>query len=84
MKLTHTTAHALFNIGSPNSAQLHLLGLPPYPLKKGWMKELIGREMPDDLYQQVLALKGRKPKGAMVKEWRAAKIVIDPSAKNLL
>ncbi len=76
MTITHETAHALFNMGSPNSAQLHLLGLPPYPLQKGWMKDLVGREVPDDLYQKVLALKGRKPKGALKKEWRVGRIVL--------
>lgn len=82
MKLTRDSVHALFNCGAPNSAQLHLLGLPGYPLRSGWMEPLMGREIPNWLYQRILDLKGRKPKGALRKNWRAAEVVFDPSVKQ--
>lgn len=68
MILNEQNIAALFNNNSPNSAQIHLLGLKP--MKPGWMKRLVGREIPDDVYMKALALKGRKPKGALRSEWR--------------
>lgn len=74
MKLTLENLHALFNEGAPNSAQLHLLGVKK--ARRGWLKQMVGREITDELYQRILSIKGRKPKGATRKEWREAKIVM--------
>jgi hypothetical protein len=81
MIITKKNLMALFNCGAPNSAQLTLLGLPPYPLKKGWMKKAIGKEISDDLYRTLMSLKGRKPRGAKRKEWRKGEVVMEESAQ---
>lgn len=78
MRLTKDNIHALFNEGSPNSPQRVYLNIP-YPLRKGWLDRLVGREIPDADYDHLKSLKGPKPKGTPVKEWRAGK-VRQPSA----
>lgn len=79
MKLNRRNLHALFNSGAPNSAQLALLGLPPYPLKPGWMKLAIGKEVTEEFYSHLMSLKGRKPRGVKRKEWRKGHKEIEPS-----
>ncbi len=79
MIITQENLAALFNFGAPNSAQLTLLGLPPYPLKKGWMMEAIGKDIPEDIYLLAMSLKGRKPRGAQRKAWRKGEVVLEGS-----
>lgn len=81
MTLTLKTLHALFNEGAPNSAQLHLLGVKK--ARRGWLKQMVGREITDDLYQQVLSIKGRKPKGANKEDWRQGRVVKQPTQKAM-
>ena len=62
--LTHENLHAIAPTGIGfNARQLKHLGVTTHP-KKGWTKRLIGREIPDDLYAELLALKGSKSKSA--------------------
>lgn len=75
MKLTHSNIHALFNVGSPNAPQALALGVS-YPLKKGWLTGLIGREIDETEYLRLLSLKGPRPKGVATKDWRSG--VVQP------
>jgi len=63
MKLTYSIIHSAGSSGGDgfNYAQLKLLGveLPP---KKGWLSNLIGKEVPDDIWIKVMALKGVRRK----------------------
>jgi len=43
-----------------NRRQMTLLGIG-WPLKKGWMKELIGLQVPDEIYLTFLSLKKSRP-----------------------
>lgn len=78
MKLTYQNVHALFNLGCPNTPQRISLGLE-YPLKSGWIRKLIGREIEQAEYDRLMALKGRRPKGVQASEW--AKGSIAPAEK---
>jgi hypothetical protein len=71
MTLTKENLEELFNQNAPNSPQLKLLGLR-YPLKRGWMRDLIGTEMNELVYAQAKALKGRRPRGMPKTQWRKA------------
>jgi len=73
MQLNKHTIHALFNLGCPNSPQSKALGLE-FPLKKGWITKLIGKEIEQSEYDRLLALKGPRPKGVSTKEWRSGAI----------
>lgn len=81
MKLTLENISALFNCNAPNSAQMHLLGLPR-KLKSGWMRGLVGKEIPNWMYARALELKGRKPKGAIRTEWRKGELEFDPDSQR--
>jgi hypothetical protein len=67
MTLTKQTIEALFNCGSPNSRQVATLKIR---LKKGWMKRLIGTEISDALYAELIDCKGRRPSGIPRKQWK--------------
>ena len=62
MTLTHENLHAVATSGKGfNKAQLQLLLGTSFP-KRGWLKRLIGTDITDELYAEVLALKGKKGK----------------------
>lgn len=67
MILTKQTLEALFNKNAPNARQIATLGMK---LRKGWMKRLIGTEISDALYAELLDCKGRRPKGIPRKQWK--------------
>ena len=69
MILTRETIEALFNYNSPNARQITTLGLRR-PLKKGWIDTLIGKEISDALYAELMDCKGRRPSGLPRREWR--------------
>ena len=68
MILTKETLEALFNSNVPNSRQMQTLRI--YPLRKGWMKRLIGTEISDALYAELIDCKGRRPSGIPRKQWK--------------
>lgn len=60
MKLTHQIIHSAGTGGIGfNFHQLRVLGIP-WPPKQGWLSSLIGREIPDDQWNLVLSLKGKR------------------------
>lgn len=60
MKLTHQLIHSAGTGGIGfNFHQLRVLGIP-WPPAKGWLSSLIGREIPDDQWNLVLSLKGKR------------------------
>jgi hypothetical protein len=64
MKLTYQTLHSAGSYGGKgfNAKQLALLGVE-WPPQKGWLLRLVGSEVPDSIWEQVIALKGKtKPK----------------------
>lgn len=62
MKLTHSMLHkAASNYVGWNKTQAQLLGLK-WPLEKGWLSSLIGKQIPDETWEKVLAVRGLKPK----------------------
>ena len=67
MTLTRQTLEALFNKNAPNSRQVATLKIR---LKKGWMKRLIGTEISDALYAELIDCKGRRPRGIPRKQWK--------------
>lgn len=69
MTLTREKLEALFNCNAPNARQIATLGLH-YPLRKGWMNQLIGQEISDALYAELMDCKGRRPRGIPKKQWR--------------
>lgn len=69
MILTRKNLEALFNCNAPNARQIVTLGLR-YPLRKGWMHQLIGQEISDALYAELMDCKGRRPRGISKKQWR--------------
>lgn len=69
MKLTYDSLMALFNCGAPNRPQAMMLGLT-YPLREGWVDGLIGTEIPDDRYEFLMSIKGRRPPGMPKAKWR--------------
>jgi hypothetical protein len=69
MILTRENLEALFNCNAPNARQIATLGLR-YPLRKGWMETLIGKEINDALYAELMDCKGRRPRGIPKKQWR--------------
>ena len=73
MILTIQSIHALFNLGCPNAPQKNILGLPA-KLKAGWIQDLDGKEIADELYEKLIALKGPRPRGVNTKEWKEGKI----------
>lgn len=69
MILTQESLEALFNCNAPNRRQIATLGIG-YPLRKGWMQRLIGTEISDALYAELLACKGRRPRFITKRQWR--------------
>jgi hypothetical protein len=69
MKLTHENLHALFNCGAPNERQKATLGIGRKP-RKGWLIDLIGTEISEALYAELMDCKGRRPKCIPKKQWR--------------
>jgi len=67
MILTKKTIEALFNCGSPNSRQLATLRIRQ---TKGWMQRLIGIEISEALYAELIACKGRRPSGLPKAQWK--------------
>ncbi len=60
MKLTHENLHALGTNGAGwNKKQLEILGIS-WPPKNGWLKKLIGTEIEEEKYQQLLDFRGAK------------------------
>lgn len=60
IKLTHKLIHSAGTSGCGfNTAQLTLLGVS-MPPKKGWLSALIGKEIPDDVWAEVMKHKGAK------------------------
>jgi hypothetical protein len=76
MNLTRENLEALFNCNAPNARQIATLGLR-YPLRKGWMHQLIGQEISDALYAELMDCKGRRPQGIPKKQWRKPCIPCD-------
>ena len=72
--LTRENLAALFNNNAPNAAQVQLLKLGF--IRKGWLDELVGTEIPEETYRLALSLKGARPKGAVRTEWRQARVQI--------
>lgn len=72
MKLTEENITRLFNCNAPNARQTAtiklLFGLRG--LKRGWIKNLIGREISEGTYGELMSCKGRKPKGWPRSDWR--------------
>ena len=60
MKLTFKLLHSAGSYGGNgfNAKQLHLLGVG-WPPRQGWLRRLVGREIPDATWRQVMELKGR-------------------------
>ena len=73
--LTRENLAALFNNNAPNAAQVQLLKLGF--LRKGWLDDLVGTEMPEDTYRLALSLKGARPKGASRAEWRRGRLKVE-------
>lgn len=69
MTLTQENLEALFNCNSPNARQAVTLGMR-HPLRKGWMLKLIGTEISDALYAELMDCKGKRPRGFPKKDWR--------------
>ena len=69
MILNADNLNPLFNNGAINAKQAATFGLK-YPLKHGWFKTLIGREISEAMYAELMDCKGRKPKGWLRKDWR--------------
>jgi len=67
MKLTKESLSELFNCNSPNSRQLITLKIR---LTKGWMKRLIGTEISDALYAELIDCKGRRPRFLPKAQWK--------------
>jgi len=64
MTLNHINLHAVATKGCGfTSEQMSILGLKKKP-KRGWLRRLIGTELPDEDYARLLALKGSKSKSA--------------------
>lgn len=60
--LSHRCLHeAASNNGGWNKAQLALLGIE-WPPVQGWLRSLVGKEVSDQTWGQVMALRGVKPK----------------------
>ena len=60
MKLTHAMIHSAGTAGCGfNAAQLRLLGVE-WPPRAGWLRGLVGQEIPDGVWSAVLALKGAR------------------------
>lgn len=60
MILTHENLHSIATAGCGfNAAQLHLLGVTD--MSRGWLRKLIGREIPDETFALLGTLKGAKP-----------------------
>lgn len=70
IELTKENLSALFNCNSPNRKQVSMLGIK-YPLRNGWMKQLIGTTIPHSLYASLLSCKGKRPVGVSTKEWKS-------------
>lgn len=69
MRLTYDLLVALFNCGCPNKPQALMLGLD-YPLKSGWMDNLIGTEIAKEKYDLLMSIKGKRPPGFPKTKWR--------------
>lgn len=67
MTLTRQTLEALFNKNAPNSRQVATLKIR---LTKGWMKRLIGTEISDALYAELIGCKGKRPRFIPRKQWK--------------
>jgi hypothetical protein len=76
MTITRENLEALFNCNAPNARQIATLGLR-YPLRKGWMETLVGKEISDALYAELMDCKGRRPRGIPKKQWRKPCIPCD-------
>jgi Mor family transcriptional regulator len=63
MKLTHQLLHSAgtYSGSGFNKHQLELLGVA-WPPPRGWLKKLVGTEIPDDEWEKVVALKGVRDK----------------------
>lgn len=60
MKLTREILHtAATNYAGWNKQQTDLLGVP-WPPKKGWLSALIGKEVSEETWQKVIAVRGLK------------------------
>lgn len=71
MKLTHEKLMAGLNCGAINALQLAVLGMT-WPPRSGWIRRVVGMEIPKEDYKRFLALRKQK------KGKRAAKLL--PSA----
>jgi len=69
MKLTYELLTALFNCNAPNAPQAGFFKLQ-YPLKSGWMEDIIGTEISEDHYKWLLEIKGERPSGMPRAKWR--------------
>ena len=54
--ITASNLYPCFNAGTPNNRQLAMFGMQ-WPLRHGWAKEMIGREVPDDFLGKLAALR---------------------------
>lgn len=61
MKLTRANIHAVLNNGAVNAKQLKLLGIA-WPPQKGWLSQLIGKEISQADYDKLGQLR-RNRKG---------------------
>ena len=69
MKMTDELLHSAATNGCGfSSEQLFLLTGTPKP-SKGWLINLIGTELPDELWQRVIALKGSKSKETRLQKY---------------
>jgi ribonuclease HI len=72
MKLTIDKLIAGLNCGAINARQLAVLGMK-WPPRRGWMRNLIGKEISEDKYKRFLALRKQK------RETTALELVPAPS-----
>jgi hypothetical protein len=56
--ITASNLYPCFNAGTPNNRQLAMFGMK-WPLRHGWTKDMIGRQVPDDFLPKLASLRKR-------------------------